>query len=361
MTDMRTEIDPDLLGKTVHDLFLLKQGEIMSAVVHLGEKLGLFAALADHGPADSAALADATGLHERWVREWLHAIAAADLAHHDGGCFALTPEAAAVLCDPGHPASVIGVFGPPITHREIDRTAEAFASGIGLTWSEHGEHTCHFQAAMGAAGQRAFLAPVILDSVEGLTDRLSAGASVVDMGCGAGVAAVAVAEAFPACEVVGIDPSPHAIAAAERSLVRHGRNGVSNLGFRSGSFSDLADFDSVDLLLTLDVLHDLPRPAEAAAAAASCLAPDGVWLVADIKTRGGLEDNRRIPVLPLMYGMSVMYCMSSAMSEPGGAGLGTLGLTVETFESLAEGAGFGSVEVCEFEVDPLNRYFVARP
>ncbi len=355
---MRTEIDPDLLQKTIGDLFVLKQGEIMSAIVHLGERLGLFAALEAEGPCGSEALAAATGLHERWLREWLHAVAAAGLADHDDGRFALTPEAAAVLCDPDHPASVRGVFGPPITHREIERTAEAFSSGIGLTWSEHGEHACHFQASMGAAGQRAFLVPVILDSIEGLSERLAAGATVVDVGCGAGVAATAIAEAFPAAKVIGLDPSPHAIEAAAG---RARQSGIDNLEFRSGSFDDLADLESVDLLLTLDVLHDLPRPAEAAAAAAGCLADDGVWLVADIKTRGGLEDNRRIPVLPLMYGMSVLYCMSSAMSEPDGAGLGTLGLTTEVFESLAHAAGFASVEVREFDVDPLNRYFVARP
>ena len=91
-----------------------------------------------------------------------------------------------------------------------------------------------------------------------------------------------------------------------------------------------------------------------------CLADDGVWLVADIKTRGGLEDNRHIPVLPLMYGMSILYCMSSAMSEPGGAGLGTLGLTIEVFEEFAAGAGFSAVETREFDIDPLNRYFEVR-
>ena len=77
--------------------------------------------------------------------------------------------------------------------------------------------------------------------------------------------------------------------------------------------------------------------------------------------RGGLEENREIPVASLMYGMSILYCMSSAMSEPRGAGLGTLGLTVDVFEDLADAAGFGSVEIREFEVDPLNRYFELRP
>ena len=353
---MRTDVDMELLGETVVDLYRLKQGEVMAAVVHLGERLGLFAALAEHGPADSDGLAAATGLHERWVREWLFALSAAGLAQHDDGRFALTPEAAVVLVDETHPASMVGVFGPPITHHEIDRTVEAFRTGLGMTWDEHGAHTCHFQAAMGAAGQEAWLAPVILDSVDGLTERLAEGIRVVDVGCGAGVAAAAVARAFPASTVIGIDPSGHAVAVGAERAAAH-----DNLRIEPGSFADLPDLGPVDLLLTLDVLHDLPRPDEAVRQARSCLADDGVWLVADIKARGGLEDNRVIPVLPLMYGMSIMYCMSSAMSEPHGAGLGTLGLTVDVFRELTDAAGFGSVEVREFDIDPMNRYFELRP
>ena len=359
---MRTELDLELLGRTVQDLYRFKQGEVMSAVVHLGVRLDLFEALAANDGITSDGLAGVTGLHERWVREWLHAVAAADLAEHDDGRFNLTPEAKATLCTPDHPAGVAGVFGPPITHHEIDRTAEAFQTGVGMTWDEHGAHTCHFQAAMGAGGQKTWLVPVILDSTEGMTERLTAGATVVDIGCGAGVAATVIATAYPNCTVVGIDPSVHAIEVATERVAAAG---LDNLSFRSGTFDDLADLAGVapagvDLLLTLDVIHDLPRPGDAVRAARSCLADDGVWFVADIKTRGGLEDNRAIPVLPLMYGMSILYCMSSAMSEPGGAGLGTLGLTENVFGELTAAAGFTRLETREFEVDPLNRYYEVR-
>lgn len=354
---MRTELDLELLGQTVQDLYRFKQGEVMSAVIHLGVRLDLFHALAANDGVTSDELAVTTGLHERWVREWLHAVAAADLAEHDDGRFNLTPEAKATLCTPDHPAGVAGVFGPPITHREIDRTAEAFETGIGMTWDEHGAHTCHFQAAMGAGGQKTWLVPVILDSIEGMTERLTAGATVVDIGCGSGVAAAVIATAYPNSTVIGIDPSAHAIdAASERAAAA----GLDNLTFRSGAFDDLAEMEGVDLLLTLDVIHDLPRPGDAVRAARSCLADDGVWFVADIKTRGGLEDNRAIPVLPLMYGMSILYCMSSAMSEPGGAGLGTLGLTEGVFGELTAAAGFETLDTREFDVDPLNRYYEIR-
>ena len=354
---MRTELDLELLGQTVQDLYRFKQGEVMSAVIHLGVRLDLFHALAANDGVTSDELAVTTGLHERWVREWLHAVAAADLAEHDDGRFNLTPEAKATLCTPDHPAGVAGVFGPPITHREIDRTAEAFETGIGMTWDEHGAHTCHFQAAMGAGGQKTWLVPVILDSIGGMTERLTAGATVVDIGCGSGVAAAVIATAYPNSTVIGIDPSAHAIdAASERAAAA----GLDNLTFRSGAFDDLAEMEGVDLLLTLDVIHDLPRPGDAVRAARSCLADDGVWFVADIKTRGGLEDNRAIPVLPLMYGMSILYCMSSAMSEPGGAGLGTLGLTEGVFGELTAAAGFETLDTREFDVDPLNRYYEIR-
>jgi SAM-dependent methyltransferase len=354
---MRTEVDLELLGQTVQDLYKMKQGEVMSAVVHLGVRLGLFDALSQADGSTSETLAAATGLHERWVREWLHAISAAELAEHDGGGFTMTPEAKAVLCEPDHPAAVGGVFGPPITHEEIDRTAEAFRTGIGMTWDQHGPHTCHFQAAMGAGGQKTWLVPVILDSIDSMTERLNKGVTVVDIGCGAGVAATVIARSYPNSTIVGLDPSGHAIEMANE---RAAEAGLDNLSFREGTFDDLEQLKDVDLLLTLDVLHDLPRPGDAVRAARSCLADDGVWMVADIKTRGGLEDNRRMPILPLMYGMSILYCMSSAMSEPEGAGLGTLGLTEEVFGQLTAAAGFGSVDSREFDIDPLNRYFEVR-
>ncbi len=354
---MRTELDPELLSDAIQHLYKIREGELISAAVHVGGRTGLLDALVEHGPVSSEELAAHTGLHERWVREWLHTIAAAELAFHDDGEFVLTPEIALILGEEDHPASMVGVFGPPITHEEIEHTVDAFRTGLGMTWDQHGEHTCHFQAAMGAAGQKAFLVPVILSSIEGMADRLAAGATVVDIGCGAGVAAAAIAEACPESKVIGIDPSAHAIASATQ-MARAA--GLRNLEFREGSFDDLHDLSEVDLLITLDVIHDLPHPGAAVRSARSCLADDGVWMVADIRAMEGLEANREYPLVSLLYGMSLFYCMSSAMSEPGGAGLGTLGLTVDIFKELAIAGGFSSIDTREFKVDPLNRYYEVR-
>ena len=355
---MRTEVDPDLLPLTVLELYRIKQGELVSAMVHLGNRLGLWTALGDAEPCTSRQLAGAAGLRERWVREWLEGMAAADLLQHDEGRFALTPEARVALTDSGHWAYMPGVFGPPMTHGEIDGTAEAFRTGIGMSWESHGEHACHMQAAMTAARHEAFLMPVVLAAFDGAAASLRSGGTIVDAGCGAGTAARLLAQSFPAASVTGLDPSKRAIAAA-RAAARDA--GLANLSFAEGTFDDLDRFGPVDLLVTLDVLHDLPRPQEAIAAARRSLDDDGWWLVADIKGRGDLESNRRIPVLPYMYAMSVFYCMSSSLSEPGGAGLGTLGMHPARLEQMVRQAGFTRFVRHEFDADPTNWYYEIRP
>ncbi len=354
---MRTEVDPELVPATVLELFRIKQGEMVSAMMHLGTRLGLWAALRDNEPCSSQALADATGLRERWLREWLEGLAATDLLQHDDGLFALTPEARLALTDDTHWAYMPGVFGPPLTHREIERTAEAFSTGLGMSWEAHGDHTCHMQAAMSGARQDAFLVPVVLAAFDGAAAKLRDGGRIVDIGCGAGGAARIMARAFPAASVVGIDPSKRAIASARETAEAEG---LQNVEFTEGTFDDLESFGPVDLLVTLDVLHDLPRPHDAIGNAYRSLADDGWWLVADIKGRGDLESNRKIPVLPYMYAMSVFYCMSSSLSEPGGAGLGTLGMHPARLEEMTRGAGFTRFIRHDFEVDPTNWFYEIR-
>ena len=356
---MRTEFDPDRLAPTILQLFQIKQGEMVSALMHLGTRLGLWEALRDCEPCTSADLAEAAGLRERWTREWLHGLAATELLQHEDGRFALTPEARVALTDGGHWSYMPGVFGPPMTHREIERTAEAFRTGIGMTWAEHGDHACHMQSAMSGARHESLLVPVILAGFDGANDRLrDHGGRIIDVGCGAGIAARTLAAGFPRAEVVGIDPSEKAVATARAAAAE---SGLENLAYELGTFDDLERFGPADLLVTLDVLHDLPRASDAVAAARRSITDDGWWLVADIKGRGDLESNRKIPVLAYMYAMSVFYCMSSALSEPGGEGLGTLGLDPARLEEMAGRAGFTRFRCHEVELDPTNWYYEIRP
>ena len=357
--------DPELLPLAVYTVYQVKQGEMLSVMLHLGERLGLFEAMVDGVPRSIEEIASAVGLHERWVREWLYAVAAGGMVVHgrsdedgpDNERFHLSAEMSAILARPDDPSYAGRVFGAPVSRDTIDRLAEAFRTGVGFGWDGHGGATAHMQASMSAGRQQHFLVPVVLASVDGLIGRLEEGIRVVDAGCGSGVASCVIAEAFPNSTVIGIDPSAHAIEAARE---RAEALGLTNVSFAEQTFDDLVP-GSVDFLLTLDVLHDIPRPADAVVAARQAIADDGVWLVADIKAAPTFEENRRNPMLGLFYSMSVVYCMNSAMSEPDGAGLGTLGLHPERLRGLVEGAGFTSFEFREFDEDVSNRYFEIRP
>ena len=366
MTDSSTatdlpEADPELLPLASFKVYSIKQGEMLSVMMHLGDRLGLFRTMAHGRAATSADIAAAAGVEERWVREWLYAVSAAGVVEHaredDVEHFHMTAEMSTILGQPDHPAFSGSVFGAPVASATIDRLVEAFRTGVGFSWGDHGDETAHMQASMSAGRQQHFLVPVVLASVDGLIDQLEAGIRVVDAGCGSGVASCVMAEAFPNSTFVGIDPSVPAIAAARAKVAELG---LSNLTFEEQTFEDL-DPASVDFLLTLDVLHDIPRPAEAVKAARAALADDGVWLVADIKSSETFEENSRNPMIGLFYSMSVVYCMNSALSEPEGAGLGTLGMHPERLRGMVEAAGFGSFDYRQFDEDVNNRYFEIRP
>jgi 2-polyprenyl-3-methyl-5-hydroxy-6-metoxy-1,4-benzoquinol methylase len=173
------------------------------------------------------------------------------------------------------------------------------------------------------------------------------------------VAMAAIAEAFPAAQVDGVDLSRHAVDRAEVNLLE-----VENATVRCGRAEEVeswpAGAGAYDLVLTFDCLHDMTRPADAIAAVRRAVRDDGTWLVKEIRCAPTWAENRRNPMLAMFYGMSVAACMASATSEPGGAGLGTVGLDGETLEAMARDAGFTRFVVHDVE-DPANLYYEIRP
>ncbi|HMC38351.1 MAG TPA: class I SAM-dependent methyltransferase [Acidimicrobiales bacterium] len=353
-------MDEDATRMFAFRIWSYKQGEVVSLMVHLGDRLGLYRAMAGAGPLTAAQLAAATGLQERWLLEWLRSQAAADiLTSADGSTFELPPEAEPVLADEeGSVWFAAGAFrggvAPPAV---VDRLAEAFRSGRGLSYDDLGPSAAHEVERMLAPWTRQMLVPVILPALEGVAERLRSGARAVDVGCGAGVAVLAMAEAFPSSVFEGIDPSRHAVA---RARARLAESGLANASFRAERAESLPDAPRYDLVLTLDCLHDMPRPAEAMAAIRRAIRPDGVWLIKEIRSAASWPDLRRNPMLAMMYGTSVATCMSSALSEPGGAGLGTLGLHRDLAEEMCRAAGFSRFAVHDFD-DPVNLYYEVRP
>jgi 2-polyprenyl-3-methyl-5-hydroxy-6-metoxy-1,4-benzoquinol methylase len=331
-----------------------KQGEVVSLLIHLGDRLGLFAAMAGGEWIDSDGLADRTGLDERWVREWLRGMAAAELLETDEGeRFRMAPEAEAVLVDEEHLAFAAGAFAGGYPADYVDQLAESFRTGIGPDYDARGAAGAHTTERMLGPWARSALVPVILPRLDGVVDKLHAGARVLDVGCGSGVAMQAIAEAFPSTQVDGVDLSRHAIDRAEVKLA-----GIPNAHPRLGRAEDVGG--DYDLVLTFDCLHDMTRPADAIAAVRGAIADDGTWLVKEIRCWPTWEQNRKNPMLAMFFGFSITACMASATSEPGGAGLGTVGLNGEVLEAMARQAGFTRFQVHDVD-DPANLYYEIRP
>ena len=354
--DQQQELDPDLLGRYTLTTWGYKQGEMVSLMVHLGTRLGLYEALDGAGVVTSTDLAASTGLHERWLREWLRGQAAADLlVSEDGETFLLEPEAAAVLARTGGPSFAAGVFRN-LRHPEVaDGRAEAFRTGLGLTYDDQGEGSEQHTEAMLAPMARSLLVPVVVPLLDGVVERLEAGAKVVDVGCGTGLALELLADAYPNSVFEGYDVSERAIAAARDRFA-----GRANVSLHLVGGEDLPATGDVDLVMTLDCLHDMPRPDLAMAAIREAIATDGVWLAKEIRSSPDWQKNRRNPVLAMMFAASVSTCMASAMSTPDGMGLGTLGLDPATLAEMATAAGF--TRFVQHEVDdPTNLYYDIRP
>jgi SAM-dependent methyltransferase len=349
--------DRDALDRFALRVWQYKQGEVVSLMVHLGDRLGLYRAMDGAGWLTAAALATRTGLAERWVREWLRGQAAARLieADDDGTAFALSAEGALVLArEEDSLAFAAAAFGggvaPPAV---VDALADAFRTGVGLTFDQLGPVTAHQCARRSGPWARLALVQRVIPALTGVEDRLQAGARVLEVGCGGGLALLALAAAYPASRFEGVDLSGFAIEHAQRAA---SDSGLDNVAFRVGRGEDLAPEGVHDLVMTLDCLHDMTRPDLTAAAIRRTIRPDGTWLIREIRSTGTWSEDRRNPLLAMFYGYSIASCMSSALSEPGGAGLGTLGLPAPAVEELCRGAGFRQVVVHDLD-DPANLFY----
>ena len=359
MPDAR-KLDRERLKDYSRHVFGLMNGATVCAMIWLGDRLGLYAALRGGAPLNSEELAARTGLDERWLREWLHTQGAGGVLAYDGDDrFSLSPEAEAVLLDESHPANGIGCFSQlPAMFSVLDKLPESFATGRGLPYDALG--------ADGALGLergfgpwfRSLLIPVALPRLEGMREKLEAGTAVADLGCGAGVALVELAKAFPKSEFHGYDISRHALERAEANRVEAG---LSNLEFHDAASDPLPGDERFGLVMTFDCLHDMAHPQRAIAAIRKGIAPDGTWLVADIKAQPTYEQNvEKNPMAAMMYGFSVLVCMSSSLSEPDGAGLGTLGLHSDLLQEMAAASGFTRFEPLDLG-HPVNAFYVIRP
>ncbi len=356
-------IDPDKLKMYSFGLYNQLSGAVTAGMLHLGDRLGLFTALAGFdNPATTQQLADAVGLDERWVREWAYNQAAAKLVEVDTSVqpelFWLSPEAVAVLASPDNAAYGMGMFHRfPQTMGALEQMPESFRTGVGHDYDSHG---CE-----GAVGiERSFepwnrnhLLPTVLPALDGVVERLEVGANVIDIGCGAGGAVLMMAEAFPNSSFVGYDISERAL---ERANERLADANVANARFVDPRVEPMPSDRSCDFVTTFDCIHDMTHPQEMMHRIREAIADDGTWLLVDIKGRDSFAENvEKNPAAALMYGISVLSCMSSALSEEGGAGLGTLGLPASKARDMSAAAGFTRFEKLRID-HGINAFYEIR-
>jgi 2-polyprenyl-3-methyl-5-hydroxy-6-metoxy-1,4-benzoquinol methylase len=347
------------VGLFSFQVFTQLQGAMTAGMIHLGDRLGLYRALAEAGgPLSTTELAAATGLEERWVREWAYNQGAAGIASvDDDERLSLSEAAVAVLADPDSPAFGMGFFHHlPQSMAALDRLPEAFRTGIGLTYDDHGPECADGIAKGFEPWMRANLVPTLLPMLDGVEAALDQGGLIVDVGCGAGGAVMLMADRFPAARVAGYDISAHALARArERGA---GRDQVS---FHDPRVEPMPTDGSARLITTFDCINDMADPMSVIRAMRAAIADDGTWLLVDIKALDTYAANvERNPMAALMYGTSVLTCMSSALSEPGGAGLGTLGLPPSKAEAMANEAGFTRFRPLDVD-HPVNAFYEIRP
>ena len=357
MNQMATQVDPDKLRRFIKQTGDMVAAGFNCAITAVGDRLGLYQALAEHGPCSPAELAQVTNLHERWLREWLqHQACAGQVEYEPETGFSLSPEAYAVLVDQDHPAFLMGAFDSALAvGPAVDRVTEAFRTGLGMSYDDHGASCACAVERMGAFTKQHRLVPELIPMIDGLHERLTQGALVGDVGCGGALSTIAMAQAYPASRFKAYDVSEHALERARNNIAA---SGVSNIELVNPLEEPLPTTPTYDFITTFDVIHDTPYPQSLIAAIYAALQPGGTWLCEDIRGFETFEDNlAKHPMSAMLYGFSVMVCMSAGLSAADGAGLGTLGFTEQLARDMTAAAGFTGFERLDVD-NPLNNYYV---
>jgi SAM-dependent methyltransferase len=348
MSPDMNKLEP-LLGKMVNELGAAAN----AALVVTGDKLGLYRALAA-GALTPSELAEKTGTHERYVREWLSAQAASGFVTFDpsAGRFTLSPEQAAVFADEESPVNMTGGFySVTAVFADEPKLTKAFKTGNGVGWSEH--CNCLFCGVerFFRPGYRGHLVAEWLPALDGVVEKLKRGARVADVGCGHGASTLIMAAAFPDSEFVGVDFHEASIAHA-----REQANGLANVRFEAARARDYRG-SGYDLVTMFDALHDMGDPIGVVSHVRKTLKPDGTLMLVEPQAGDSLADNLN-PVGRVYYAFSTSICVPASLGQEVGAALGAQAGERRLADVVRQG-GFSRVR--RAAKTPFNMVLEARP
>ncbi|TMM17255.1 MAG: class I SAM-dependent methyltransferase [Actinobacteria bacterium] len=337
---------------------LTDMGAIISAPLFvIGEKLGLYKAMAGAGPITSQELADRAGVAERSVREWLRNQAAGGYVTYDPDTdrYTLPQEHALALADEDSPFYILGVYDSIASlYADEDKIVEAFRSGKGMGWHEHDQRLFRGTERFFRPGYRAHLVSEWIPALDGVREKLEQGGKVADIGCGHGASTVIMAEAFPNSEFFGFDYHEPSIVRAREAA---SEAGVSDrTSFAVASAKDYPG-SGYDLVCVFDCLHDMGDPVGAATHVRETIAPDGAWMIVEPFAGDSVAENLN-PVGRVFYGASTVICTPASLAQEVGLALGAQAGETRLAEVIREG-GFGTVR--RATETPFNLILEARP
>jgi SAM-dependent methyltransferase len=341
----------EFVGKAVGDFGALLTG----ALVVLGDQTGLLKAMAGAGAITPAELAERSGCHERYVREWLSGLAAAGyVAYRGDGRYELPEVQTICLTDETSPGYVVGGFQAMLAAtRAVPALAERFRTGDGLGWHEHDAGLFQGTERFFRPGYQANLTQAWLPALDGVVAKLEAGATVADIGCGHGASTIIMAIAYPQSTFVGFDYHRESIEAARKAAADAGV--ADRCTFEVATAADYPG--TYDLVCHFDCLHDMGDPVAAATHTRQSLAPDGTWLLVEPFANDDVADNLT-PVGRVFYSASTLICTPGSLSQEGGAALGAQAGEGRLRE-VAEAAGFGTFR--RATETPFNLVLEGRP
>jgi SAM-dependent methyltransferase len=341
------------MGQAVSDM----GSNISAPLMLMGEKLGLYKAMAGAGPLSSAELADRAGVAERSVREWLRNQAAGGYVTYDEASdrYTLPDEQALALADEESPFYILGAYELIASlYADEDKILEAFRSGEGMGWHEHDHRLFRGTERFFRPGYRAHLVTEWIPALEGVQEKLERGAKVADVGCGHGASTIIMAEAFPNSEFYGFDYHEASIARAREAAEAAGVS--DRIHFAVASAKDYPG-EGYDLVCVFDCLHDMGDPAGAAAHIHSTLAGDGTWMIVEPFAGDSVADNLN-PVGRIFYGASTVICTPASLDQEVGLALGAQAGQARLSEVIEEG-GFSAVR--RATETPFNLILEAKP